>query len=381
MRKWTPAFVALAYVLTACSAGSGVHTPDAGTDANASSSPPSVNPTTEESSPSTPSPRSDGKQIVTIQGGVPGPIALDSGTVAYPFADDSESWNTVRTSRDGTERTVATSEWDEGLVNWVALSGDGWLAYVDQDHTQGDADPNVLWRVWAVDLSSDERVLLASNGETSDPYVPVVKGGGGYIFWSRAEKDRTARELAWKPGWDEPRTLLTYAELTPGSETYSDGAIVYLGPNGKGIRGHTTGGDCWRVPLDGGQPEALTHTALAMGCAASDDTLIWTQHLPADDPRNPQVTEQPFTTWTLDLTAPDGHPEKLYEGIQSGAAPAAGDGFVAWEDVARRIILRSSTTGTQVKLPRSISMAASGRRLAVTQQAGRNWTVMLYDAP
>ncbi len=33
---------------------------------------------------------------------------------------------------------MVTSEWTHGLISWVALSGAGWLAYVDQDHTQGE---------------------------------------------------------------------------------------------------------------------------------------------------------------------------------------------------------------------------------------------------
>lgn len=379
MKGRAPAWVLVLLVLTACSAEPA---PDASAGASAPS--PSKTPASQEngSAPPTPAAQPSGTPVSVVKGGPPGPVAVDGDMVAFPFADDADSWNAVRTSRGGAERTVATSEWDGGLINWVALNGDGWLAYVDQDHTQGDGDPDVFWRVWAIDLATDERVLLASNEETADPYVPVVRGGGGWFFWSQAEEDRTARELAWQPGSDEPRAVLTHAELTPGSETWSDGSIVYLGPNGRGLEGHTTGGDCWRVPIDGGQePEALTHTALAMGCAASDDTLVWTQHLPADDPRNDDIGEQPFMTWTLDLAGADPAPTRVFEGVQSGAFPIAGDGFAAWDDASRRIIVRSTASGEKVRLPRGIGKAASGTQLVVTQQAGGSWTVTRYDAP
>lgn len=383
VKKWAPVLGALALMVAACSAEPGAHdTPVNSPPPSSSGSPTggtSVGPTDAESSTDPPEP-SAGRVIASVQGRSIGPIALSGGTLAYPFADGSNEWNTVRISHDGALWTAARSEWSEGLINWVALSGH-WLAYVDQSRRQDDASPNVMWRVWAVDLDGDSRVLLASNGETPDPYVPVVSGGGGYFFWSQAEKDRSASEFAWEPDWQEPRLLLRFAELTPGSETYSRDGVVYLGPNGRGLKGHTAGGDCWRVSMDGGPPTALTHTALAMGCAASDDTLIWTQHLPPDDPRKAEVGEQPFTTWTLDLDDPDAAPTQVYEGIQSGLFPVAGDEFAAWANVGRSFIMRSSTSGETTRVRGGMSIAASGSHLAVAQPAGHKWKIMLYDAP
>ncbi len=71
-------------------------------------------------------------------------------------------------------------------------------------------------------------------------------------------------------------------------------------------------------------PAALTHTGLALGCAASDDTLIWTELLPQGDPRRVDVGDDPFTTWTPDLKDPDAVPTTIYEGSQSGLSPVAG---------------------------------------------------------
>ena len=65
---------------------------------------------------------------------------------------------------DGSRRTVARSEWPSGLINRVAVAGD-WVAWVDQSHRQGDADPRVLWRVWALDTATHERRPLASDGD------------------------------------------------------------------------------------------------------------------------------------------------------------------------------------------------------------------------
>ena len=89
------------------------------------------------------------------------------------------------------------------------------------------------------------------------------------MFWTQAEADRTAREYIWKAGAGAPRTALRHVEMTPGSETAADGQLIYLSRAAGRHKGHTVGGDCWTVPLDGhAPPKPLTHTALAMGCAA-----------------------------------------------------------------------------------------------------------------
>lgn len=238
MKKWAPALGALALQLAACSAQPGSH--DAPDGSEPSSSPPS--PTADDSVGATVDPAADdpsstghstpltGRVLVTASGDV-GPIALSGTTVAYPYADGSPEWNTVRITKDGATRTAARSEWSEGMINWAALSGRH-LAYVDQSRQQNDGSMDVLWRVWAVDLKDESRTLLASNGDTPDPFVPTVDGGGGFFFWSQAEKDRSAAEFAWRPGWQEPRSLLRYAVLAPGSETFCRNGVVYLGPNG-----------------------------------------------------------------------------------------------------------------------------------------------------
>ena len=170
--------------------------------------------------------------------------------------------------RTENQSTVARSAWPGGFINWAAGTGD-WVAWVDQSHRQGDSDPNVLWRVWVTNTSSGRKRLLSTNGNMPDPFVPQVHAAGGYVFWTQAEADRTAREYIWKAGAGAPRTALRHVEMTPGSETAADGQLVYLSRAAGRHTGHTVGGDCWAVPLDGhGPPKPLTHTALAMGCAA-----------------------------------------------------------------------------------------------------------------
>ncbi len=210
-------------------------------------------------------------------------MALDADRVVFPLADEGGAdWRSVGVLDVGahTQQVVAHSEFPQGLVNWVAGTGD-WVAWVDQSRRQSDSDPNVLWRVRAKNLATGEERLLAGNGTTGDPFVPRVHGDAGFFYWTEAEADRSARELTWTAAWPRPRAILRHAEMTPGSETAADDALVYLSRAATGKKGHTVGGDCWTVPLDGsGRPQPLTHTALAMGCAVSDDgDLVWSEHI------------------------------------------------------------------------------------------------------
>lgn len=267
-----------------------------------------------------------------------GPIALDGTTVIYAFADPgSTDWTHVGVAdtQTGTERVVADSAWPDGLINWVAGAGD-WIAWVDQSARQSDAQPFVLWAVHAQNMATGEEVILATNGDLPDPFVPVVHGQDGYAFWTEAEPDRTAREMIWKPGWDKPRTLLQHAEMTPGSETATDGMLVFLSHPATAHRGRTVGGDCWAVPLDGsGSPRPLTHTALAMGCAASDGWLAWSLHIdPKNRPLPPDgVLDKPYEVFVRRL---NGKALLLHRGYLSTGYPDVGDGFVAWTSGADR---------------------------------------------
>lgn len=230
----------------------------------------------------------------------------------------------------GGRRIVAHSGWARGLINWAVGSGD-WVAWVDQSRQQNDFSYDVLWRVWAENLVTGRQRLLASNGGTPDPYVPQVLAGGGFFYWAQADRDRTAQELVWKPGSPAaPRTLLRHTQMTPGTETVSDGMLTYLGSAGMPHTGHTVGGDCWTVPLTGGRPRALTHTALAMGCATSNGWLVWSQHIDPGIKHPPPdgIVDDPWSYWSMPTSG--GTPRLLHRGYTSSGYPDAGNGYAIW---------------------------------------------------
>lgn len=316
------------------------------------------------------------------QGSV-GPLAIDAGKVAFPFSDDgSENWNKIAVGDLSTQQSklVAQSSWPRGFINWVAVSGD-WVAWVEQSSRQSDNDPNVLWEVWAVNLDTGKKKQLASNGATPDPYVPQVHAADGYVFWTQAEPDRSAQELAWKVGSAAPRQLLRHAEMTPGSESAAGGQLIYLSRAAGEHHGHTVGGDCWTVPLNGhGAAKPLTHTALAMGCAASGDQLVWTQHIDPNQKPLPEdgVLDNPYMVVASKI---DGTAKKiLHRGYLSMGYPVAADDFTVLP-VGNSLRVQAISSQARTRLPRGTIApsvrAGDGDVLAFTTAGADETTVQV----
>ena len=318
----------------------------------------------------TPPPLAPGSAIAL--GADTGPAAVEGDTLAYPLSHGGD-WDRVVAASLSTGRRheVARTRFPAGLINRVALAG-RWVVYVDQSARQSDTAPRVLWRVVAVRPGTDRRIVLTSNRGRPDPYVPIVRSRDGHVFWTRAEHDRTAREQVWEPGWAEPRDVLRHVEMTPGSGSISGHRLVYLGRAATGATGHTVGGDCWSVPLTGGVPRALTHTALAMWCGAGDDALAWTLHIDPTVQPHPAdgILDDPYELWAA---TGGGEPHRLRRGYFSMTDPAVGGGDVAWLGYGTRLTLQSAAhpsvrASTPAKSVQQV-MISHGKLVYITRQA------------
>jgi hypothetical protein len=308
-----------------------------------------------------------------------GPPAMDDRRVVFPFGNvASGGWDRVAAYVPGEQapRAIARSQWSDGFVNWVAVAGD-WVAWVDQSHRQGDDDPRVLWRVRALNTATGERRLLAGNGDVPDPYVPQVHGHGRALFWTQAEPDRSAREMVRRPSWAQPRTLMRHTEMTPGSETAIRGNLVYLGPAGRPGQGHTVGGDCGAVPLDGSAPpRPHTRTALAMGCAAAAGRVVWTEHV---DPAGPVPADgeldDPYEVHATTISV--GPDRLLHRGYLPTGYPVAGRGFALWTGSDGRLVVHGTTSDATVRFPgRADRVASNGDDLVAYATATSTGTTL-----
>lgn len=274
-----------------------------------------------------------------------GPLIPDAaGDIAWP--EGAGNWNQVFLWRSGSSApaAVAHSEWPDGFINWVALAG-SWVGYVDQSAMQGDGHMDVTWKIHAVDRDTGKNVVLATSPRPN-PWVPTVRGGAGGLVWATAAPSGRADLWRWVPGSppDEVDKVLSDSEMTPDVLTPMEDGIVYLGPNGLGVSGHTKGGDCWIAPYDGSAPRVLTHTALAESCAVSGSTLVYSLHI---DPKAPttnlaDMSDDPYEVWTEPLSGA-GKPHRLEQGYLA-ARPDVGATFVSWVDRDGRTV--SATDGS-----------------------------------
>jgi hypothetical protein len=139
--------------------------------------------------------------------------------------------------------------------------------------------------------------------------------------------------------------------MTPGSESAAAGRLVYLGPAATGDHGHTVGGDCWGVPLDGSRaPRALTRTALAMGCALGGSTLVWSEHIDPDGPLPAEgLLDDPYELRASPLEG--GSDRLLHQGYLPTGYPVAGRGFVVWHSLGGRPVVHSLDSAAAARLP------------------------------
>jgi hypothetical protein len=262
--------------------------------------------------------------------------------VAFPEASGSHrNWNAVVSVSLASHHRVevARSAFEHGLINWVGVSGT-WIVYVDQSARQSDSAPNVLWRVVAVEPGTKSHITLSSNGQHSDPFVPVLQSQGGFVFWTQAEKNRSAREFLWKAGWAAPRDVFRHGKMSPGSASIDAEHLVYVGPATTGASKHPTGGDCWRVPLHGGAPQPVTHTGRVMGCFANNGWLAWTLHIDPESQNPPPdgILDDPYELWAKPS---DGAARLLERGYIPLTNPAVGAGYVIWQTYPGALVLQS----------------------------------------
>ena len=311
-----------------------------------------------------------------------GPVAFNGTVVAYPVSSPAGYWNRVAIINlsTGAQRAGIRTAFDDGFINWVALA-DGWIGWVDQSARQSDAAPAVLWRVWAMNLSTGERRLLGSNHRRPDPYVPQILGRDRYFYWTAAEPDRSARESAWQVGGGAVFDVLRHTEMTPGSETLDGHRLVYLSRAAAAGGGYTIGGDCWWTGLHGGSPRPLTRTALAMGCAESGARLVWLEHIAPDEKPMPEdgLLDDPFKIWTQLGSA---KPVLVHRGYSSSRYPIAGRRFVVWQRLdGALMVTRLTHQGhtTRVVAKRVSSFASDGGNQVAMIIKGKHTSLRIVD--
>jgi len=310
---------------------------------------------------------------------------LSQGVLAYAFArkqnTDAKAVEVVELATEDA-RVVARSRWPEGLVNWVQLAGDT-LIYTDQDRLPDSWDMRSKWRLYALDLVTGERTVLATSGGRAQPWLPAPHSAEGFVVWSELQNRRDladgVRVRLWRPRWEKPRTLMDHAKVLMTSEQISDGQLVYIGPSGGKVKGYFRQ-DVFTVPLrGGGEPVQLSDHNWVDWVAAADGMAVWSKR------RNPRRNDlaDPYTHWSrpLDRSEPA---VRIQRGFTSSNV-VAGTGFAAWWPLdADGIVLssfdganQSELTNLRIHVPARLSAHRKLLIFATRSNGGTSVTVQV----
>lgn len=289
-----------------------------------------------------------------------GPPQMDDDRLVYPAgADRSAPWDRVLSIDldSGRSTVVARTAYDAGMINWAVPAG-SFTVYVDQSAEQSDAQMNVLWRIWAVDPATTKKVLLATNGQLPDEFVPKVQAQGGYVFWDSQSEHGTTIWL-WRPDWAQPRSVLTSKAIRPESESIGS-AIVYVGPPAKTPRGTRIRGDCWTVPLTGGRPTLLTRSGSVTDCTTDRRWLVWRQRV---KPARGEATYQPDAPNEIWYQETGHEAHRLAAGEMDYTYPHVANGILVWTDSHGEGVIQNLAELTQrrsIHLPNGMASDTFG---------------------
>jgi len=234
--------------------------------------------------------------------------------IVYPFADDGGTLPNavgVIDLASGERRVIARSEWSKGLIDWVEITGST-VVWADQDRIPSTDNRDNMWRLYAYDLSTDQRRLLATSGDATQPWVPIPRAADGYVVWSelpdgQADPAAGVRLRVWKPAWAEPRDLFGRAHVVQATGSISDGRLTYLAPS-PGKTGGYFNIDVYTVPLTGGTPRRLSTSGTVQWLDAADGVAVWSERKPP-----PAQFQDPYShvVRPLDGSAP---PRRIQQG-------------------------------------------------------------------
>ena len=305
---------------------------------------------------------------VALPPGRVGHVTLAGERVLIAVGTGSHSPDRVLVAEPGTRRTreLARTAWRGGLMDWVEATGDT-VVFTDQDREQSDAERDTRWRMYALDLATGRRRVLASSGNRATAWVPLPRAMESQVVWAQpGTAPGRFTEFVWAPGQAAPRAVLRDAQLQPGTESVTAHQLVYVGPPAS-ARG--AGGDIYALDLTAGsRPRPLTTTGLVMRSWARGGHVVWENHIgPAEDPAVEHL-DDPYSHWAAPLAQP-GSARRLQHGYSSGNV-VVGDTFAAWLEQDGRIGLAAldgswhTTIDAEVGASVPARLAADGPRLA-----------------
>lgn len=274
---------------------------------------------------------------------------LTEAYIAYPFADDDDTLPNavgVIDIRSGERQVIARSEWSRGLIDWVEITGST-VVWADQDRIPSTDNRDNKWRLYAYDLTTDRRRLLATSGDSTQPWVPIPRAADGHVVWSelpdgQADPAAGIQLRAWKPNWAQPRNILDKAQVVQATEAISDGQLNFLAPS-PGKTGGYFNIDVYTMPLAGGTKRRLSTSGTVEWLDAADGVAVWSERKPP-----PAEFQDPYTHVVRPLDGSE--PARRIQRGYTASNVVVGTGFAAWLPLANGIMVSTFDGRHQTKL-------------------------------
>lgn len=280
---------------------------------------------------------------------------MSGGVIVYPATSGRGTlWNEVGSfdATTGVKTVLARTGYRHGMINWVSRTGT-WTVYVDQSRQQSDAHPTTLWRLIAIEDTTGRTRTLDSSGGRPAYNVPRLRSDGGGVLWSSITREHRDALWWWKPSWPSPRLLVSGWDVDPATTRVDSERVVFHARPKPSEATLSTAGECWSVPIQGGQPVALTRTGgLVLDCDAGDGWLVWRQTRNPTDPNPDDVeAETPYELWAQHL---HGKPVLIHQGAMPYTYPYTAGGMLLWMENDEQVILESLSHPHAVRrLPRA----------------------------
>jgi hypothetical protein len=241
----------------------------------------------------------------------------------------------VRDLLTGANRVVAQSDSPAGETDWIRGSRDT-VIYTDLAEVPSDEHPAVPWKIFALDLASGTKRLLAKSGSAQDETIaPLPEFDWPWVVWQQVNPGSTGGSKLVAFDLRDDSLHVKVATGNPSSVAIDQGTIFFDADSSFGKR------DIFRVLADGlARPQAVTRSGRAALPVAANGSLVWEE--PASDPSElwwlNSRTARPVRFARRAASAP-GAPRAFV------GDPFPGRDFVIWLDESVGRLLAAAPTG------------------------------------
>lgn len=233
---------------------------------------------------------------------------------------------------------VAHTAWTGGELSWQVGTGD-YIVWTDQSGVPTEGMVNPQWSMWAQDLATGKRWLIARNHGSPPSPGPLPQSAEGVVVWTRDDADHRTEDVMVQDLATRTTRVVVH-QVLPFTASITAARIVYddtFPPDqpGANLDAPPKAREVYSVPLAGGHPTDLGGSHDAHSPSAGGSWATWGE---------PKYGDQ-HTIWAA--PADGSNPAHLvYRGLNLQQAP--GDRFLAFWNESNGVFVTGIDRNTPV---------------------------------